>query len=87
MSNPNIATGVRCAAALSTQTKTAVAIDEVCRAAAAELGGPPDLAAVFASAHHATDFDRIAGTVAERVGTGRVGPDPPVLCNRRRVAG
>jgi small ligand-binding sensory domain FIST len=53
------------AAALSTASPTAVALDEVCAAAA--LPGPPELACVFFSPHHANDAALIARTLAARL--------------------
>ncbi len=53
------------AAALSTATPTATALDEVC--AAASLPGAPDLACVFFSPHHADDATLIARTLTARL--------------------
>jgi small ligand-binding sensory domain FIST len=61
---------MRFAAALSTEEQTQTAVQEVCRAALAQLGGPPDLAVVFASHHHAAGFSGLARQLARRLGGG-----------------
>jgi small ligand-binding sensory domain FIST len=53
------------AAAVSTLPQTGPAIREVCAQARAALGGPPDLAVVFFSAHHADGADLLARTIAQ----------------------
>src|SRR4051794_3359472 len=55
------------AAALSTAPEAARAVEEVCSAAGAALGGTPDLAVLFFSAHHATSADDLARGVRERL--------------------
>jgi small ligand-binding sensory domain FIST len=55
------------AAALSTETDTAAALDEVAAKAMARLAAPPELAVAFFSPHHAEDAPRIAGVLNERL--------------------
>lgn len=57
------------ASALSTITQTVPALEEVCRAALAQLGGPPDLAVLFFSPHHAQQADALAARACELLGT------------------
>ncbi|MFL5245491.1 MAG: FIST N-terminal domain-containing protein [Gemmataceae bacterium] len=45
------------AAALSTNAKTLIALEEVCQEIQARIGDPPELAAVFFSPHHAEDIN------------------------------
>jgi small ligand-binding sensory domain FIST len=56
------------AATLSTTRDTARALDEVCAAAPAPLGGPPDLAVVFFTPHHAPAAQELAAGLGERLG-------------------
>lgn len=55
-------------AALSTLTDLSQALREVC-AAKDKLGGPPDLALVFVSADRAEQFETIANTLCDELGT------------------
>ena len=55
------------AAALSTHADTSQAVAEACSRAAAQFAGPPDLALVFFSSHHAEAADRIVAAVRERL--------------------
>jgi small ligand-binding sensory domain FIST len=56
------------AAALSTKPKTADALNEVCDQAARHFAGPPDLAVLFFSPHHAEDAEYLAATVVQKLG-------------------
>lgn len=56
------------AAALSTNSSTNKAIDEVCTRGLETLQGPVDLAVVFFSPHHGEDVDRWAGELRQRLG-------------------
>lgn len=56
------------AAALSTAPLTNQALDEVCPLAAEQLGGPPDLAVIFFTPHHAGAAETIASTARQRLG-------------------
>jgi small ligand-binding sensory domain FIST len=64
-------TSMRCGAALSTLTDTREAANEVARAALSQLGGagPPDLAVVFASSHHASQFADLSREIRHASGT------------------
>ena len=55
------------AAALSTATTTAAALDEVCIQAGAALGARADLAVVFFSRHHARHAADIAAAIQQRL--------------------
>src|SRR5688572_25158592 len=57
------------ASALSTQSKTDAAVQEACEQALSQLGGKPDLAMVFISAHHRPQLELIASLLHERLGT------------------
>jgi small ligand-binding sensory domain FIST len=56
-----ITNGLKFASALSTNAAWTKAIDEVCRAVTASLGGPADLAVLFTSHHHGPDILPFAG--------------------------
>ncbi len=56
------------AAALTTATPTARAVEEACAQVAAQNVGTPDLAVVFFSAHHAPAAEEIAESVRRRLG-------------------
>lgn len=56
------------AAALSTNSSTTKAIDEVCARGLEALQGPVDLALVFFSPHHAEDVERLGGELRQRLG-------------------
>jgi small ligand-binding sensory domain FIST len=60
------------AAALSTASPTAAALDEVCAQASASLGGLADLAVVFFSSHHVRHAADIAATIGQRLNPGAV---------------
>lgn len=55
------------AAALSTNSQTAQALEEVCTQAAGQLQAPPELAIVFFSPHHASAAETIAATLQQRL--------------------
>jgi small ligand-binding sensory domain FIST len=55
------------AAAVSTLPQTVKALDEVCAATRAKLDGPPDLALVFFSMHHASEAEQIAQTIYKQI--------------------
>src|SRR4051794_15266914 len=55
------------AAALSTVSDSAQAVAEVCNQALAQLGGTPDLAVLFISAHHVANAEAISALVRERL--------------------
>jgi small ligand-binding sensory domain FIST len=58
---------MKCASALSTTRSTEFALNDVIDRTVSTLGGQPaDLAVVFASAHHAGAFDRLASELARR---------------------
>ncbi len=59
----------RFAAALSAAEDSGAAISEVCGAALAQLGAPPNLALMFASVHHASKLDDAADQVCKSIGT------------------
>jgi small ligand-binding sensory domain FIST len=63
-SSPAISTS-RFAAALSTLEDARTAADEVCRAAATQLGTAADLAVLFASPHHREEVEEIAQRVCQ----------------------
>jgi small ligand-binding sensory domain FIST len=67
MSTREPITGLRFAAALSTNVRTDQAIAEVCGQAGEQLGGPADLALLFVSHQHGPDFGAIAASIAERL--------------------
>jgi len=69
MNPTHVSTGLRFAAAHSTQGETAAAIDEICSDVAERLGSQATLALVFASHHHADGFGRMAKAVCDRLGT------------------
>src|SRR5438552_1114244 len=56
------------AAALSTKSEAAAAMDEVCDSVRPHLQGDADLAFLFFTPHHADDADRLATTVRGRLG-------------------
>ena len=58
------------AAALSTASPTAAALDEVCAQAGASLGGRADLAVVFFSSHHVRHAADIAAAIEKRLNPG-----------------
>jgi len=60
---------MRFASALSTKTETNKAIEDVCRSAASQLGGPADLAVVFVTRDHRTSEDTLAARIASAVDT------------------
>lgn len=62
-------TGLRFAAALSTQADSASAIAEVCNAAREQLGGRANLALMFVSHHHSDSFATIADGVCKALDT------------------
>lgn len=68
MSSTTSATA-RCAAALSTNSDSQAALREACEAARETLGGPPDLAFLFFSAHHTDAAGQLAGDACELLGT------------------
>jgi small ligand-binding sensory domain FIST len=55
------------AAALSKQSQTLVAVEEVCAQAHAQLNGRPDLAVLFFSAHHEDSAETITRVVNEKL--------------------
>lgn len=55
------------AAALSTRSDALQAVDEVCKRAQAEFTGPPDLAVVFLSPHHADAADSMGSAIRQRL--------------------
>jgi small ligand-binding sensory domain FIST len=57
------------AAALSTAADTAAAIHETTAAVKRQLGGPADLALVFVSHHHASDFSDLAERICDPLHT------------------
>jgi len=93
MPSTETSTELQFASALSVKSDTSQAIDEVCRLAADQLNGPPDLAVVFASAHHGPDFGALAKQISRLtktaclvgccgesiVGTGREVEEEPAL--------
>jgi small ligand-binding sensory domain FIST len=56
------------AAALSTESDTAKALDEVCSQVQGQMSTKPDLALVFFSVHHASEATGISQTIRERLG-------------------
>ncbi|MEX0710807.1 MAG: FIST N-terminal domain-containing protein [Pirellulales bacterium] len=72
----------RFAAALSTAAETERAAQEVCRRAAEQLAGRPDLAFVFASSAHAEQFDRLAAVIA-----GELKPGCLLGCSGESIVG
>ena len=67
-------TNVRFASALSTESNTARAVDEVCRQVLEQLAvepsaAPADLAVLFVSKHHGPPFGRIAEEVQRQIGS------------------
>src|SRR5690242_18998408 len=62
-------TALACAAALSTKERTFDALAEAAAAARESLGGPADLALLFASPHHGEAADKLAARACELVGT------------------
>src|SRR5262245_54780858 len=62
-------TALACAAALSTREKADEALQEVLAAAREPLGGPPHLALLFSSPHHASHLERLATDACELLGT------------------
>lgn len=65
-------TALSCAAALSTRDSTEDALREAVAAARESLGGPPDLALVFSSPHHAAHAESLAAGACELLGTANV---------------
>ena len=63
------ATGMRCGAAISTQTDAEQAAREACRAAMDQLRAPVDLAFVFVSHFHAPHLEFIADILADTLQT------------------
>ena len=59
----------RFAAALATADDTDAAIANVCGTALKQLGAPPNLAVLFASAHHASRLDEAAAQACEAIGS------------------
>lgn len=61
---------IRCAAAVSAEIEPSKAIHELLSATKAQLGGgdPPDLAVMFASAHHAANFAEISREIRAATG-------------------
>ncbi|HZZ72475.1 MAG TPA: FIST N-terminal domain-containing protein [Pirellulales bacterium] len=57
------------ASALSTEADGPAAIEEVCRAALEQLGGPPDLALVFISPQHGSELKPFAQRLCDRLET------------------
>lgn len=68
MSTSKTATGLRFAAALSTNSDTRQAVAEVCRQANAQLSSPANLGLVFVSHHHGPDFEPVAAGICEQAG-------------------
>ena len=68
MSTSKAATGLRFAAALSTNSDTRQAVAEVCRQTVEHLGGTPNLGVVFASHHHGPDFEPVAAGICDQTG-------------------
>jgi small ligand-binding sensory domain FIST len=68
----SLSTTLSCASALSLQEDAAGALREACQAAREQIGGPPDLAMLFFSAHHARHADRLAAQACELLGTDNV---------------
>ncbi|HEX5105387.1 MAG TPA: FIST N-terminal domain-containing protein [Pirellulaceae bacterium] len=62
----------RCAAGISTAENTSAALREAAALARESLGGAPDLALLFFSAHHVPDAERIAADARELLGTANV---------------
>ena len=60
---------LRCSAALSTRPDPVVAVREAGEAALERLAGPPDLAILFSSPHHAAQADRLAAAACDILGT------------------
>lgn len=56
------------AAALATMPQTAVALEDVCSRALEQLQGPPDLAMLFFSPHHAGSAELLAASAQEHLG-------------------
>jgi small ligand-binding sensory domain FIST len=69
MAIPNTATGVRFAAALSTQADSDRAVAEACDAAREQLGGQANLALLFVSHHHGRNFAQIADRICSSIDT------------------
>src|SRR5438552_4057639 len=72
MNASQVSTGLRFAAALSTKSDTAAAIDEVIAAVAERLGSEASLVLVFASHHHVEGFEQLAAAICDRLGTENV---------------
>ena len=60
------------ASALSTEPKTKLAVDEVCRQIRESISGNVDLAIVFVSHHHGAFFDGLASDICEAIETDRL---------------
>jgi small ligand-binding sensory domain FIST len=65
----SLSSTIQCASAVSTQTDAQAALREACHVARNQLGGQPDLAVLFFSAHHAGQADRLAAGACELLGT------------------
>lgn len=65
----SLSSTLTCASALSLQEDAGAALREACQAALGEIGGPPDLAMLFFSAHRARHADRLAAQACELLGT------------------
>lgn len=72
MNSTSASVGVRCAAAISTESNTERAVEQVCRQALAALDAPPTLALAFVSHHHGPDFGPLAGQVAKLTQAGHL---------------
>jgi small ligand-binding sensory domain FIST len=68
--------------ALSTKVSSAAALQEVCTAALDQLKGTPDLAVLFATHHHAANFDALATHACNLLDT-----DQLLGCGAEAVAG
>ena len=65
----SLSTTLRCGSALSTLADTRSALREACEAAREQISGPPDLAMLFCSPHHAGRADQVATEACELLGT------------------
>jgi small ligand-binding sensory domain FIST len=69
MAPSKTSTALRIASALSTQSDTAAAVAEVCDRAKEQLGGEAHLAIFFVSQQHRSDFETLADSICDRLGT------------------
>jgi small ligand-binding sensory domain FIST len=68
MSRNTVSKKLGFAAALSTADDSRAAVNEVCGAALAQLGTPPNLAVLFASHHHLNAWDAIGPQICDAIG-------------------